>query len=301
MTQEHLGTGADLSGRVAIVTGAGKGIGRACAIELAARGARVLVNNRRHAGEADADTSAAQVVAEIEAAGGQALANWDAVDAPGAGERIVAQAVARWGRLDAVVANAALSQASTFHKQSLDDFLRVFNVGFLGSLQLVHAAWPLMRAQGHGRVVFTSSSAGRYGNHGLGAYAASKGAIEMLMRSLAAEGRSSGIVVNAVSPYAATQMTREHLPAPLAERLTPEAIAPVVAWMVSEGCGANGEVIVTGGGRHRLAYTVETEGVTDTDMAQALARLRERPAHAHRSANHAFETLVAEFEPQTPR
>ena len=240
---------APLYDRVAIVTGAGKGIGRAYALELAARGAKVLVNNRRHAGEADAQTSAQQVVEAIAAAGGVALANFEPVDAAGAGENMVQQALSAFGRIDIIVANAALSQAASFHKQSLDAFMAIFNVGFRGTLDLLHAAWPHLRAQKYGRVVVTTSSAGRYGNHGLGAYAASKGAIEMLMRSLAAEGVGSNIHVNAISPYAATQMTEAHLSAELALQLQPAAVAPMVAWLCSADCSVNGAVIVAAGDR----------------------------------------------------
>ena len=284
-----------LKGRVAIVTGAGKGIGRACALELAAQGAHVIVNNRRHAGEANADTSAQRTVDAIVAAGGSALANFEAVDAAGAGARMTAQAIAAFGRLDIVVANAALPQAATFHKQSLDEFLGVFNVGFLGCLQLLHAAWPHMREQRHGRVVVMTSSAGRYGNHGLGAYAASKAAIEMLMRSLAAEGEKQGIQANAVSPYAYTQMTESYLSREVGESLTPAAIAPLVAWLSSDACTANGEVLVAGGGRFRRAFAVETDSLAGDDFIALLEQLRAAPGRPHPSSNHAFATLVEEL------
>lgn len=285
----------DLMGRVAIVTGAGKGIGRASALELAARGAKVVVNNRRHPGQSDAETSAQQTVDAIVGLGGQACANHEAVDAPGAGERMVAHALDAYGRLDVVVANAALPQAVSFHKQSMADFLQVFNVGFMGCLQLVHAAWPHMRKQQHGRVVVMTSSAGRYGNHGLGAYSASKAAMEMLMRSLAAEGEKQGILANAVSPYAFTQMTASYLAPEVARCLTPASIAPLVAWLGSDACTANGEVIVAGGGRFRRAYAVETDSLAGEDFVSLLERLRIEPGRAHPSSNHAFATLVNEL------
>jgi NAD(P)-dependent dehydrogenase (short-subunit alcohol dehydrogenase family) len=284
-----------LDGRVAIVTGAGKGLGRAYALELAERGAQIVVNNRRHPGEQDGDTSAQQTVAAIMAKGGTAIANFEAADAEGAGQRMVQQAVDHFGRIDIVIANAALSQASTFAKQSLDDFMRIFNVGFLGTLNLIHAAWPLLRAQRHGRVIATTSSAGRYGNHGLGAYAASKGAIEMLVRSLAAEGLKDGIRVNAISPYAATQMTAGHLGPEVAACLLPEAVAPMVAWLSSDDCTANGEVIVTGGGRFRRGFSVETDSVAGSDMEQVTQTLATLPGRPHPSSNHAFATLVDEL------
>ena len=290
-----MSSNTDLTGRVAIVTGAGKGIGRACAMELAARGAQVLVNNRRHPGESDEQTSAAQVVVAIRAVGGQAEANFEVVQQEGAGERMVAHALDRFGHVDILVANAASSQAATFRKQSLQDFLAIFDVGFRGALQLVHAAWPHLLDQRWGRVVMMTSSAGRYGNHGLGAYSASKAAIEMLTRSLAAEGLSHGVRVNAVSPYADTQMTHSHLAEDLARCLTPQAVAPMVCWLASEACTANGEVIVAGGGRFRRGFSVETEGVVGEDMAQVLEALGQLTGQPHASANHAFASLVDEL------
>lgn len=285
----------DLQDRVAIVTGAGKGIGRACALELAARGARVIVNNRRHPGQSDAETSAQQTVDAIVRAGGVAEPNFEAVDAAGAGPRMVEQAIGSYGRVDIVVANAALPQASTFHKQTFDEFLQVFNVGFLGCAQLLHAAWPHMRSQRYGRAIVMTSSAGRYGNHGLGAYSASKAANEMLMRSLAAEGEKQGIRANAVSPYAFTQMTESYLTPEIAECLTPAAIAPLVAWLASDGCTANGEVFVAGGGRFRRAFSVETDSLAADDFGLLFEQLKGEPGRPHPSSNHAFATLVEEL------
>jgi NAD(P)-dependent dehydrogenase (short-subunit alcohol dehydrogenase family) len=281
--------------RVAIVTGAGKGIGRACAMALASQGLRVVVNNRRHPGESDEETSAQKVVREIEAAGGQAVANHESVQAGGAGERMVRCALDHFGRVDVVVANAATPQAKTFHKQTLAEFMDVFQVGFFGALQLVHAAWPLMRANNHGRVIMMTSSAGRYGNHGLGAYAASKAAIEMLMRSLAAEAGDHDIRVNAVSPYATTQMTQSYLAPEVAACITPEAIMPLISWLASPACLANGEVLVAAGGRWRRAFSVETDSVTGQDIARAYAQLAVMPGKHHPSANQAFASLVEEL------
>lgn len=289
------GNGMAHPGRVAIVTGAGKGIGRACALALAAQGMRVVVNNRRHPGESDEATSAQKVVREIQAAGGEAVANYESVQADGAGERMVQCAVDHFGRVDVVVANAATPQARTFHKQTIGEFLDIFQVGFLGALHLVHAAWPLMRAQNHGRVIMMTSSAGRYGNHGLGAYAASKAAVEMLMRSLAAEAGDQDLRVNAVSPYAATQMTQSYLPPEVAACITPEAVTPLVTWLASEGCGANGEVLVAAGGRWRRAFSVETDSVAGDDIAQAYGQLAGMPGKPHPTSNHAFATLVQEL------
>lgn len=290
-----MAAGEDVAGRVAIVTGAGKGIGRACALALAAAGARVLVNNRRHPGEDDAQTSAVQTVQAIRAAGGVAEPDFEAVQAEGAGERLVAHALQAFGRVDIVVANAAAPQSATFRKQSLRQFLDIFDVGFLGTLQLVHAAWPHLLGQRWGRMILMSSSAGRYGNHGLGAYAASKAAIEMLARSLAAEGAGHGVRVNAVSPYAHTQMTQSYLGDELARCLQPQALTPLLTWLAGEACSANGEVFVAAGGRTRRAFGVETESLAGEDIDAVVQALREKPGRPYRDANEAFASFVDEL------
>jgi NAD(P)-dependent dehydrogenase (short-subunit alcohol dehydrogenase family) len=290
------GMNNEFSGRVAIVTGAGKGVGRGYAEYLAQRGAAIVVNNRRHAGENIDQTAAVQVARGIRAAGGRAIANTDSVEDPGSGTGMVRQALEAFGRLDIVIANAAVPQEATFHKLGLTEFRRIFDVGFLGTLHLLHAAWPLFRQQRYGRVVATSSSAGRYGNHGLSAYAASKGAIEMLVRSLAAEGASYGICANVISPYALSQMTAGHLDEKLASCLKPELVAQMVAWLASESCTANGEIIVAGGGRFRRGYSVETDSVSGGDMLEVFAQLKKMEGRPHPSSNHAFETLVEELK-----
>lgn len=286
----------DLEGRVAIVTGAGKGLGRAYALELAARGAAVVVNNRRHAGEDEAATSAAAVVGTIRAAGGRAVADHGEVQRDGAGDAMVARALETFGRLDIVVANAAAPQASSFARTGPAAFRHIFDVSFVGTLQLLQAAWPHLRERGYGRIVTTSSSAGRYGQHGLSAYGAAKGAIESLTRTLAAEGIRHGIQVNAVSPYAASQMTRQHLREDIAARFTPERVAPLVAWLCSPSCPANGEVLVCGGGLLRRAFPVETPALpfkpgNAADVHAALMRLRGVP---FADSNAAFNALVGE-------
>lgn len=293
----------DLSGRVAIVTGAGKGLGRTYALDLARAGAAVVVNNRRHPGEADEDTSAARTVAEIVAAGGKAVADWSAVQDEDSGQNMVARAIDSFGRLDIVVANAAAPQACSFHKLSLAEFRSVFDVGFLGTLHLVHAAWPILREQGHGRIIMTSSSAGRYGQHGMSAYGASKSAVDSLVRTLAAEGTSKGVMVNGVSPYAHTPMTARHITGEMAEAFVPERVSPLVAWLASEDCTISGSILVAGGGRFRSVENVETVSLDAEDgFAQMVERLKTAPREAHPNYNHAFDTLLVEcgFEPRAP-
>lgn len=287
-------TSSSLTGRVVIVTGAGKGIGRAVSLQLASRGARVLVNNRRHLGERDEQTSAAQVVAMIRAQGGQALANHDDALDPDAGGRMVEQAMNTWGRLDMVYANAAVAQQAAFHTLSLNELRTIIDSGVVSTLSLLHAAWPVFRAQRYGRALVSTSSAGRFGNHGLTAYAASKGAIESLMRSLALEGVKHGIHCNALSPYAHSQMTASHLPSEWVDVLAPEALAAAAAWLLSPECVINGQVLVAGGGRYARSWPVETPSVAGTDMEQVWGQLMELQGQTHVDSITAFQSFMAD-------
>lgn len=255
----------DLSGQVAIVTGAGQGIGRASALALAQCGAKVLVNSRLSPGQDPQDGRAARVAAEIIAAGGQAQANTaDAAD-PLAAQQMVDQVMHTWGRIDMVHANAALGQHSSFAATALSDLRAIVDVGFGATLALFHAAWPVMKAQGGGRLLATSSSAGRFGGAGLSAYAASKGAIEALARSLAIEGRRHRIVCNTLSPYAHTQMTDAHLSPEWAQALPAEALGPVIVWLLSPDCTLQGEVVVAGGRRLARGAVSETAAIERED------------------------------------
>ena len=262
--------------RVAIVTGAGKGLGRSYAIYLAARGARVVVNNRRRStGE---PSSADEVVQAIRQAGGQAIANYDSVEDPAAGERIVQQALDTWGRVDVLINNAGVDQRSTFHKVSVEQFRQIFDINFYGSLYVTHAAYARMRAAGYGRIVVSTSVAGLYGLHGLTAYSASKAALIGFMRTLAMEGKSHNVLTNAIAPYAATPMTARqgNMPEEVMTSMRPEFVAPAVALMVSEQTSLNGQVIIAGKGVFRRAASVEGRGLRyaePTDAtAEALAR-----------------------------
>jgi NAD(P)-dependent dehydrogenase (short-subunit alcohol dehydrogenase family) len=263
--------------RVAIVTGAGKGLGRAYAMHLAARGARVLVNNRRRAPESG-PASADEVVQAIRQAGGVAIANYDSVEDPAAGERIVQQALDTWGRIDVLINNAGVDQRSSFHKVSLADFERIFAINFHGSLYVTHAAYARMRAAGYGRIVVSTSAAGLHGLHGLTAYAASKAALIGFMRALAIEGKSHNVLTNAIAPFAATPMTARqgNMPDEFMTTMGPELVAPMVTLLVSEQTRLNGQVIMAGKGVFRRAASVEGPGLCYTEQAQltpeALAR-----------------------------
>ena len=251
---------SEKSGRVAIVTGAGGGLGRAYALYLAARGWRVVVNNRARVHDAHGRSSAECVVQEILSAGGIALAQNDDVCADGAGLRRVDAALQAWGRLDALVNNAGIDQHTTFHKITLEDFKHIFNSNFLGSLQITHAAYAHMRKAKHGRILVTVSTAGLHGLHGLSAYSASKAALIGLMRSIAAEGAGCDVLCNAIAPYAATRMTSAHMDPTILEGLSPDVVAPLVSALIAPESVINGQVWVVGGGWIRRAAAVEVGG-----------------------------------------
>ena len=282
-------------GRAAIVTGAGKGLGRAYALLLAARGAAVVVNNRKRE-PAGTKGSADLVVDEIKAAGGKAVANYDSVESRESGARMVQAALDAFGRLDILVNNAGIDQHAALHNISLEDFERVFAVNFFGSLYVTKAALPLMREKNHGRIVFSTSSAGLYGLHGLTAYSASKGAIIAFMRALAQEVGRRGIRANAIAPYALTPMT-ERQGVDTSQLHGPELVAPLVAWLASEQCSANGETFIAGSGHFGRAWAVENAGVklpadkpiSPEDVAARIDAIRAE------TAPHGYPDAVASF------
>jgi NAD(P)-dependent dehydrogenase (short-subunit alcohol dehydrogenase family) len=279
MVKQHDGS----TPRVAIVTGAGIGLGRAYALRLAADGMRVIVNNRRREVDAAGLGSADRVVAAIMATGGEAVANYEDVTSAGAGDRMLAQALATWGRLDVLVNNAGVDQHAPFHRIELDDFRRIFDINFHGTVQVTHPIWRHMREAGHGRVIVSTSAAGLHGLHGLSAYAAAKAALIGLARSLAAEGASRDVLCNAIAPFAATRMTAAHArEGDGSDLLAPELVAPLVSALVSAGSRVNGQVLVTGGGLVRRSATVECEPMVDSarlDAIDASAQRLGSPVH----------------------
>ncbi|MEI6762577.1 MAG: SDR family NAD(P)-dependent oxidoreductase [Betaproteobacteria bacterium] len=302
MGQAEVTPGVDLSGRVAIVTGAGKGLGRAYALQLAASGAQVLVNNRRHAGETDAQTSAAQTVAAIEAAGGRACANWNDVGDPDSGTAMVDLALATFGRLDIVVANAGIDTPTSFIKQTMADFRTIFDTSFFGNLHLAHAAWPHLIQQRYGRMVLTASSAGLYANHGQSAYSAAKSAVIGLMRALALEGQRHQVRVNVIAPYGYSQMTAPYMSEHLASRFDPALVAPLVSWLCSEACALNGEVLVSGAGLVRRASVGETEALAldAGPLGEVVNALAKMSVQSYASANNSFAKLLGELAQLIP-
>jgi len=249
--------------RVAIVTGAGAGLGRTHALGLAARGAKVVVNDLGGArdGTGGSLSAAAQVVEEITAAGGEAIAsganatNFDEVGA------MVNEAQERWGRIDVLVNNAGILRDKTFAKMSLDDFRTVVDVHLMGSVNCSKAVWELMKTQNYGRIVMTTSSSGLYGNFGQSNYGAAKMALVGLMNTLVLEGHKYDIRVNCLSPTAATRMTEDIIPDPkMLELLTPESVTAGLLALCHDNA-PNKKILCAGAGGYASARIYETAGV----------------------------------------
>lgn len=249
--------------RVAIVTGAGTGLGRSHALLLAQRGARVVVNDPGGAvdGRGSAHAAADKVVAEIKAEGGQAVANYDSVADRIGAARIVATAMDTWGRLDILVNNAGILRDKSFHNMPLEDFEEVVQVHLMGTVYCTRAAWPIMRERKYGRIVVTTSGSGTVGNFGQSNYGAAKTGVVGLINVLRLEGAKYNILTNAISPSAYTRMTEGLLPPDIAPYMKPELVSPAVAWLCSDECSISGTIIAaTAGGFARVQYFV-TEGV----------------------------------------
>ncbi|WP_066819312.1 SDR family NAD(P)-dependent oxidoreductase [Sphingomonas mali] len=266
-----------LEGKVAIVTGAGGGLGRSHALALAARGARVLVNDfgGRRDGREPSNAVAQRVADEIAALGGDAIASGADVSSVDQVAEMVDLAIARWGRVDILVNNAGILRDRTFAKAELDDFRTVLEVHLMGSVHCTKAVWEPMRQQGYGRIVFTSSSSGLYGNFGQSSYAAAKMALVGLMNTLRLEGEKHGIRVNCLSPSASTRMTDDIMESEQLALLGPERVSPAVVALCAEGA-PNGMILCAGGGSFERAYVTLTRGIRlgDGECAeQILAQL----------------------------
>jgi NAD(P)-dependent dehydrogenase (short-subunit alcohol dehydrogenase family) len=260
---------ADLGfdGQVAIVTGAGNGLGRAHALLLAARGAQVVVNDLGGSvdGAGASAGPAVTVAREIEDAGGVALANTDSVATPEGGRALVVAALEAFGRLDIVVNNAGILRDRAFHNLRPDDLDLVLDVHLRGSFFVTVPAWRVMREAGYGRVVFTSSASGILGNFGQANYGAAKMGVVGMTRVLAIEGGPHGIRVNAIAPMARTRMT-DGLLGDMHDWLDPELVAPVAAWLAHERCSVTGEVFTVGGGRVGRVFVGVTPGFFKPDL-----------------------------------
>lgn len=290
-------------GRVVAVTGAGRGIGRAEAELLAARGARVVVQSRRSPD--GASDPASELVEAIQARGGDAVAETSDVTALQAPDRLVACALDAFGRLDAVVLNAGIIESRSVAESTEADLARVYEVNTLAAFRLTRAVLPILRRQGSGRLVYTTSTAGLYGGESLAAYSMAKGALLGLMRAVAAEEARHGIFANAVCPTAVTRMTESFVGDPaMRAALAPERVAPAVAWLASEACRLQGQTILAAGGLFRSAHVLASRGVDLRGLgaigpedlaARADAILEAEGLQGHADAGAHFGALLEEL------
>ncbi|WP_024536930.1 SDR family NAD(P)-dependent oxidoreductase [Comamonas badia] len=273
--------GLDFTGRVAIVTGAGGGLGRQHALALAARGARVLVNDLGGAvdGSGGSVSAAQAVVDEIAAAGGVALANGASVTDFAAVQAMVRQAADAWGRVDILVNNAGILRDKSFAKMEMEDFRRVVDVHLMGAAHCCKAVWPHMQAQQYGRILMTTSSTGLYGNFGQTNYGAAKLAQVGMMQTLSIEGAKYGIHVNALAPTAATRMTESLFPAEVLAALQPASVVPAMLVLTHESAPTR-TILCAGGGGFEAAHITLTQGIYLGTGALVAEQLAERLAEA---------------------
>jgi NAD(P)-dependent dehydrogenase (short-subunit alcohol dehydrogenase family) len=249
-------------GRVAIVTGAGGGLGRAHALLLASRGAKVVVNDLGGSrdGTGASTMMAEQVVNEIKAAGGEAAPDFHGVDTYEGGEAIVKTALDAFGKVDIVIANAGILRDRAFHNIAEEDWDKVFAVHVKGSFNVIQPAFRLMRQNSYGRIVVTTSNAGLFGNFGQANYSSAKTAVLGLMNTLELEGAKYNIKINTIAPVAASRLTEDVMPAPVLEKLRPEFVSPMVAYLCSEECQESGSIFTAGGGYFGRAAIIESKG-----------------------------------------
>lgn len=267
----------DFTDRVAIVTGAGGGLGRAYALALAERGAKVVVNDLGgdvH-GEGGSASLAQQVVDEITAAGGEAIVDGTDITDQAAVEKTVATVMDEWGRIDILMNNAGILRDKSFAKMDMADFRKVLEVHLMGSVNVTKAVWPHMAEAGYGRILMTTSSSGIYGNFGQTNYGAAKSALVGLMNSLAIEGAKKNIKVNSIAPTAATRMTEDLLPQQVLDIMGPETIAPGALFMVSDDAPTK-TILGAGAGVFAVSQMVESRGVFLPDEARTPEVVAER-------------------------
>ncbi|CAI8369471.1 MAG: SDR family NAD(P)-dependent oxidoreductase [PS1 clade bacterium] len=252
----------DYTGKVVIVTGAGGGLGRSHALEFARRGAKVVVNDLGGSvdGSGGSSEAADKVVEEIKAAGGEAISNGSSVTDDAGVANMVQQTMDAYGRIDALVNNAGVLRDKSFAKMEVGDFSFVVDVHLFGTMKPTKAVWPIMKEQGYGRILVTSSSSGLYGNFGQANYGAAKLGVVGLINTLKLEGQKDNIHVNALAPVAWTRMTSNLMPPEMEEALTPEQVTPAVVFMCSEQA-PTGKIICAGAGAYAAAQIIETRGM----------------------------------------
>ena len=266
-------------GRVAVITGAGNGLGRSHALFLASRGAKVVVNDLGGsvAGTGGSSAAADGVVAEIQAAGGEAVANYDSVATEEGGRNIIKTARDAFGTLDILINNAGNVRDKSFAKMDLEDFRSLMDVHLMGAVYCTHAAWPIMREKSFGRIVMTTSASGLYGNHGHTNYGAAKMALIGFMNALKEEGRRYNIAVNAIAPMAATRMSQAAMTPEFVHVTQPEFVTAMVAWLCAPENDASGHIIEGGAGYYAKVEVREAAGaLVGTDTVPSPEQIRER-------------------------
>lgn len=264
-----------MDGQVAIVTGAGRGLGRSHALELARRGAKVVVNDLGVARDGSTTSSSAaadQVVEEIRAMGGEAFASAASVTDTASVRQMVDDTMARWGRIDILVNNAGFLRDKSFSKMSLEDFEAIVDVHLMGAVRCTKAVWDIMKAQNYGRIVMTTSSSGLFGNFGQANYGAAKMGLVGFMQTLAIEGQKYGIHVNCLAPSAATRMTEELFPEEELSLLTPESVTPGLIYLVSENAPTK-TILCAGAGAFSCSNVTLTDGIYAGDGPHAAERI----------------------------
>ena len=252
----------DFTDKVVIVTGAGGGLGKAHALDFARRGAKVVVNDLGGSVDGSAGTSAAaeEVVAEILAAGGQAIANGSSVTDDDGVANMISQTMDAFGRIDVLVNNAGVLRDKSFAKMEIEDFTFVVDVHLFGTMKPTKAVWPIMKEQGYGRIMVTSSSSGLYGNFGQANYGAAKLGVVGFINTLKLEGQKDNIHINALAPVAWTRMTSNLMPPEMEEMLKPEQVTPAVVFMCSEEA-PTGRIICACAGAFASAQIIESRGM----------------------------------------
>ena len=246
-------------GQVAILTGAGSGLGRCYALELSSRGAKVVVNDL--AVLPDGESRAQKTVEAIRLRGGEAVANCDNVADPKSADRIAAAAMDHFGQVDILINNAGIIRDKSFLKMPMDDFEEVIRVHLLGSAYLTKAVFPIMRDANYGRILLTTSTAGLFGNFGQTNYSAAKLGLVGFMNALKLEGAKYNIKVNTISPVAATGLAQGTFPEAISERIKPEWVASMALYLVSDQCNATGMILSAGGGYYSNVHIVEGQGI----------------------------------------
>lgn len=297
-TEDEMTQQLRYDGKVAVITGAGNGLGRAYALMLGARGAKVVVNDLGGGAFGDGKSSSAadKVVDEIKALGGEAVANYDSVTD---GDKIVKTALDAFGTIDIVINNAGILRDVSFAKMSDDDWNRIYQVHVYGAYKVTHAAWPLLREKNYGRIIFTASAAGIYGNFGQANYSMAKLGLHGFAQTLAEEGRSKNIHVNTIAPIAASRLTETILPPDVLAKLSPDYVSPLVGWLCHEDCAETKGLFEVGAGFVGKLRWQRSEGHFFPAGRRSTSRTSPRPGT--RSATSRARTNIRRRWPKRSR